>query len=113
MALIQDSIFREAMEEAPYNAGRTMADVSNKTYVHGTRKYLRPDTMWADDRYSAVTSDEIKEAKQRYVARLKKEGKELRGPLVDPHLHLDHDYGYTGTAHKHIYAYTDPRAAAH
>jgi hypothetical protein len=26
----------------------------NKIRVHGTREFLRPDTMWADDRYANV-----------------------------------------------------------
>lgn len=33
-----------------YNKGRTNKDVSNKTWIHGTREYLRPDTIWADSR---------------------------------------------------------------
>lgn len=40
------------MQVSEYNKGRTVADVSNKDYIDGTRKYLRPDTMWADERYS-------------------------------------------------------------
>lgn len=44
--------YRDCMQVSEYNKGRTVADVSNKDYIDGTRKYLRPDTMWADERYS-------------------------------------------------------------
>ena len=33
-----------------YLQGRSAKDVSDKTWVHGTREHLRPDTMWADER---------------------------------------------------------------
>lgn len=39
------------MEVSDYNKGKTPKDVSTKTWIHGTRHYLRPDTLWADDRY--------------------------------------------------------------
>jgi hypothetical protein len=29
--------------------------VSDKTWVDGTREHLRPDTMWADERYAKIT----------------------------------------------------------
>jgi hypothetical protein len=57
------------MKVSSYNEGRTVADVSGKTWVHGSRKYLRPDSMWADDRYTNVTLEEVEEAKVRYAAR--------------------------------------------
>jgi len=57
--------FNAAMATSPYNEGRTIANVSNKNWVHGTRHYLRPDTMWADDRYAKITQAEINEAKKR------------------------------------------------
>lgn len=59
------------MQVSEYNKGRTVADVSNKDYIDGTRKYLRPDTMWADERYSQVTQAEIDQAKQRVAERAK------------------------------------------
>lgn len=57
------------MEVSSYNKGRTVADVSNKDFIDGTKKYLRPDTMWADERYSQITQKEINEAKERLAAR--------------------------------------------
>lgn len=43
------------MKTEEYNKGRTPADVSDKNWVHGTRKHLRPDTMWPDQRYANIT----------------------------------------------------------
>ena len=43
-----------------------MADVDDsKRYVHGTRAHLRPNSMWADDRYVNVTHQETEEARER------------------------------------------------
>ena len=63
------------MVEAPYNEGRTVADISNKTHIHGTRDHLRPDTLWNDDRYTSVTQEEVKEARVRHEQRLREEGR--------------------------------------
>ena len=101
---IQDNQYREALKVAPYNVGRTVADVSNKTYVHGTAKFLRPDTMWNDQRYIDVTQDEIDAAKVRYGDRLRKEGKKIVEPLKKVDNHIDHDYAFTGLEKRHIYA---------
>ena len=43
------------MQLSDYNMARSVRDVSDKTWVHGTRKYLRPDTMYADERYANIT----------------------------------------------------------
>jgi len=40
--------YHRAMAVSPYNEGRTVADVSDKTWIDGTRFNLRPDTVWAD-----------------------------------------------------------------
>lgn len=32
--------------------GRSLKDVSDNTWVDGHRTKLRPDTMWADERYT-------------------------------------------------------------
>ena len=53
------------MKVSDYNQGRSLKDISDKTYIHGTRQYLRPDTMWADERYTKITQAEINEAKKR------------------------------------------------
>jgi len=56
VAGITNNVYRRAMEISDYNKGRTLKDVEyDKTWVHGTRNYLRPDTMWPDERYSKIT----------------------------------------------------------
>jgi len=42
------------LEVSEYNKGRTNKQVSNKTWIHGTREYLRPDTIWADERWFVI-----------------------------------------------------------
>jgi len=53
-----------------YNIGRTVANVPRKTWGDGTRQNLRPDTLWADDRYVDVTQKEVDEAKARIKRRM-------------------------------------------
>ena len=101
---IQDAQYREALKVSPYNEGRSVADISNKTYVHGTAKFLRPDTMWNDERYIDVTQDDIDAARVRYAERLKREGKKLTEPLQHVDNHVDHHYAYTGLEKRHLYA---------
>jgi len=55
-----------------------VADISKKTWIHGTRKYLRPDTLYCDARYANITQEEINEAKKRIAER---EAKNPRPPL--------------------------------
>ena len=43
------------MEVPSYNKGRTVADTSRNTFGNGIRGFLRPNTLWADDRYADVT----------------------------------------------------------
>ncbi len=63
---IQLNEYSEAMEVASYNKGRTISQLDgSKTYESGTRKNLRPDTMWADERYANVTFEEIEETRKR------------------------------------------------
>ncbi len=92
------------MKVSPYNEGRTVADISNWTYEHGTRHHLRPNTLWADERYVDVTQEEIDAAKQRYAARLKSEGKPLVGPLKQIDNHAEHQYYLQAPENRHIYA---------
>ena len=64
--LIQVQDYKRAMEVSEYNKGRSVADVDpNKRFEHGTAKYLRPDSMWADERYANVTKEEILAARKR------------------------------------------------
>lgn len=92
------------MKVSAYNEGRTVADISNWTYDHGKRQHLRPDTLWADERYVDVTQEEIDAAKVRYAARLKSEGKQLVGPLKHVDNHVEHEYYHQSPENRHIYA---------
>jgi len=77
------------MKVSSYNVGRTPADVSDKTWVDGTRFHLRPDTMWADGRYATITQTEVNEAKKRHDAR---EAAKAKHHAKDSHAHHDkHD----------------------
>lgn len=59
------------MSEGEYNKGRSLKDIDGKkSSIHGTRKYLRPDTFWADERYVNITQEEIDEAKVRHAKRM-------------------------------------------
>lgn len=51
------------MEVSTYNRGRTVSDVPLRSWEDGSRHNLRPDTLWADDRYADVTQEEINAAK--------------------------------------------------
>lgn len=66
---INNQTYQRAMHVEDYNKGRSTSDVSDKTWIHGTRQHLRPDTMWADERYSQITQKEITEAIKRVDAR--------------------------------------------
>ena len=57
------------MEVPEYNKNRTVADVPLRNFSDGSRTKLRPDSMWADDRYIDVTQQEINEAKERVKQR--------------------------------------------
>ncbi len=42
-----------------------MKDIDgSKKKIHGTRAYLRPDSIWADERYINVTYEEILQARK-------------------------------------------------
>jgi len=54
------------MKVSDYNKGRKIAELDgDRTYEYGMRKNLRPDTIWADERYLNVTSEEIEEARKK------------------------------------------------
>ena len=77
---IQLQEYKWAMSEGKYNKGRTLKDVDGmKSKIHGTRKYLRPDTFWADERYVNVTQEDIDEAKVRHSKRM--EGTKTQGGI--------------------------------
>ena len=57
------------MQVSDYNKNRKVTEVAGKTWIDGTRNYLRPDTMWADDRYADITQADINAAKKRIAER--------------------------------------------
>jgi len=66
---INNKRYREAIAVSSYNQGRTVADVPLRRWEDGSREHLRPNTLWADDRYVDITSDEVKAAKVRVEER--------------------------------------------
>lgn len=96
---IQNDQYRKAMEVSSYNEGRTVADVADKTWLDGTREHLRPDTMWADQRYAKITQSEINEAKQRVQERAERKRKQVE---LEGHGHGEHaDHGHGHGEHHH------------
>jgi hypothetical protein len=57
------------MDVPYYNKGRTVADVPLRSWVDGTRERLRPDTLYADDRYHDITQEEVVAARERVKKR--------------------------------------------
>ena len=51
--------YRRAMEVPDYNQGRTVADIPLKRWSDGERSSLRPNSIWADDRYVDITQKEV------------------------------------------------------
>lgn len=47
--------YRKVIEVSAENQGRTVADVSNKSWADGERSKLRPNSIWADERYTDIT----------------------------------------------------------
>ena len=82
---IQQKQYNEAMKVSSYNEGGDVSQLAHKTWTDGTREHLRPDTMWADNRYSEITQKEINEAKERHTAR---EAKKVAHP-AEHHHHYD------------------------
>lgn len=105
VAAINNQTYQSAMEVSSYNNGRTVKDISTRTAVDGFRDKLRPDTMWADERYSKITQAEINEAKKRIEERRKKRDEGL-GQKVETHHqtqgHAEEEhYDYKHIAIKH------------
>jgi hypothetical protein len=57
--------YRRAVEVSEYNQGRTVADVPHRSWADGERAKLRPNSIWADERYVDITQKEVDEAKER------------------------------------------------
>ena len=96
---IQRKEYKEAMQVSDYNKGRTMGDLeSGAKYSDGSSYNLRPDTMWADDRYVGVTQEEVDGAVKRMEAKNGKlDFKDLKEPYKLP---ADRAY-YGGRSHHH------------
>jgi G3E family GTPase len=88
------------MEVSDYNKGRDPSDVSDKTWIDGTRQYLRPDTIWADDRYVDITQAEINEAKKRVETREAQKHKQRHGKHGHDEHHEHHAYDWQHVAYK-------------
>lgn len=99
--LVQMREYEKAMEVSEYNRGRTISDVDmSKTFSYGDRRHLRPDTMWADDRYADVTIEEIEAAKKRTrEVELRKKFNEYKPKGGHGHAHSNKDEH--GDASKH------------
>lgn len=76
--------YRQVMEVSEYNKGRTVADVPCRQWSDGERSSLRPNSIWADDRYIDITQKEVDEAKER-VAKRRLE----RGQVFDKSVHIE------------------------
>ena len=102
VAAINQVQYHEALEVSDYNKGRSVKDISNKTWIDGTREKLRPDTLWADERYTKITQAEINEAKKRVEERQKLRAGHTTETHHDSHGHADeHHYDYKHIAVKH------------
>lgn len=89
---IDNATYREAMIVGDYNKGRTVANISTNSWIDGKAEKLRPDTMWADDRYVDITQKEINEAKARIAERKARHAKQH---------HDDHKHGHDDHSHEY------------
>jgi hypothetical protein len=48
--VIDNQTYKRAMTVSDYNQGRSVSDLTLKTWEHG--KQLRSDSVWQDDRYN-------------------------------------------------------------
>ena len=88
--------YRKSMEVADYNKGRTVADVPLRSWEDGERQNLRPNSIWADDRYADITQKEVDAAKER-VAKRRAE----RGQVFDESVHYPaYDRAYETPQHQ-------------
>jgi hypothetical protein len=75
--------YRRSTEVAEYNQGRTVADVPLRSWTDGERSRLRPNSIWADERYIDITQKEVDEAKERVRRR-----NLSRGHQADTSVHI-------------------------
>lgn len=87
--LIQVADYRKAIQVSDYNKDRSVAEVPlNVNYLKGNRHNLRPDTIWADERYSNVTQEEIEEARKLVGEHQKKVASRIN-PVIQEMPHVD------------------------
>lgn len=102
--LIQLADYKKAIEVSEYNRGRSIAQVpSNADASWGTRAHLRPDTLWADERYANVTSEEIEAAKQR-KGEMQKRLEARLNPQIQKVPHFDSNKQYVPHDNVPVYA---------
>lgn len=91
---IQREEYKEAMQVSDYNKGRSVADINSSVqYSDGMAHNLRPDSMWADDRYIDITQKEIDVAKANVEK--KRTGKYDRNDLKPLHHTPKNEAQYT------------------
>lgn len=101
---IQLEDYRKAIEVSDYNKGRSVAAVpANAHWTWGTRSYLRPDSLWADERYSNVTPQEIEEAKKR-LGEMNKRFNARLDPKIQKVPHVDTDKQFVSREDLPVYA---------
>jgi len=102
VAAVNQIQYNDALQVSDYNKGRSLKDVSDKTWIDGTKERLRPDTLWADERYSKITQAEINEAKKRVEERQKRRGAHATETHHDAHGHGEeahYDYKHVNIKH--------------
>lgn len=45
----------KAMEVSAYNTGKAVSDIPSRSWADGERSKLRPNSIWADERYADIT----------------------------------------------------------
>lgn len=76
--------YRRSIEVPEYNQGRTVADVPLRSWADGERSKLRPNSIWADERYVDITQKEVDEAKERVRKR-----NLARGHVANTSVHIE------------------------
>ena len=101
---IQLEDYRKAIEVSEYNRGRSVAEVpANADASWGSRHNLRPDTLWADERYANVTAEEIEDAQKR-MGELQKRFQARLDPKIQKPPHFDSNKQFVGGKDVPVYA---------
>lgn len=101
---IQLADYKRAVQVSDYNRGRSVSQVAaNADYSWGMRSHLRPDTMWADERYANVTVEEIEAAKKSRGEMQKRFNARL-DPKIQQAPHFDSNKQYVNRDDVPVYA---------